>query len=157
MAKGQIAVLDLVVSVVVFLIVMTGFFIAWNSYNNRLDDSLLSNEMSLHAFQIMQQLITTPGVPGNWENNVSSLKFIGLAYSDRIIDEAKLDSLNTINYNDLKNKMNIKRFEVFILVKQGNQAVYEIGNTTKGKTIHIERGVMYKNEPSTIQVALSKK
>ena len=156
MDKGQIAVLDLLLAIVIFIIILTGFFLTWNRYTNRLDDSKLNNELSLHSFQTIQQLVTSPGMPNNWEVNISGVMILGLAKKDGVIDENKLNALKTLNYDQVRSLLNLKRFGMLLLIKKGNESIYELGNVSSGRTIQIERKVLYQNEESTIQLALWK-
>ncbi len=65
--RGQVFSMDVGLSAVVFLIALIFLLSLWNIYARQLQETTLREEMELLTFQIMDLLVTTPGVPNNWE------------------------------------------------------------------------------------------
>src|SRR3989338_3341372 len=89
--KGQIFSIDLVVSVVVFIIIFIFLISLWNLYSDRLQENVSSEEMYLVSFQISDILLRTPGTPNNWEASSNAVT-IGLELSPGFLDQNKIDS-----------------------------------------------------------------
>ena len=108
--KGQIFSIDLVVSVVVFIIIFIFLISLWNLYSDRLQENVSSEEMYLVSFQISDILLRTPGTPNNWEAGSNAVT-IGLELSPGFLDQNKIDSFLAYDYQEVKEMFNIERFE----------------------------------------------
>jgi len=109
--------------------------------------------------QFTNQLIRSPGIPDNWEeNNTEELEdfVIGLAEKDRIISEKKLEEFEKLDYNLIKNVSNLGAYNFYFLLLKGNVSVVEIGSYPAGQSTKLRRNVLYKNETSIVEVSLWK-
>lgn len=67
MGKGQVEILDLFFAIILFLVVVTTFFIVWNLQQSKLDDTKGTDQLEVYTFQFTNQLLRSPGIPDNWE------------------------------------------------------------------------------------------
>lgn len=154
MSRAQIATTDLFLAVIIFLILITAFFVTWNVYQSRLTDAISRSEMELYAVQVADQLVRSPGIPADWENNPDSeISSIGLSAGDRIISEGKLAAFANMTAEQFAS-LNIGSYNFYFVLMQGNDAVAEVGEYPAGSSVTIRRNVLYQNEVSTIQVSL---
>ncbi|VVC00493.1 Uncharacterised protein [uncultured archaeon] len=114
MEKGQGVMFD-------FAFALLLFVIAWAFISSSFDSRLSSHEnersfaqMKNTADSLLDSLVSSNGVPGNWEeNDAGGVKSIGLALRDRELSEAKLAAFSNSDYEALKEKMNIGANEFF--------------------------------------------
>ena len=158
MRKGQIATIDLFIALVVFFILIITVIQIWSLYNHRLGEDMDDETLQLLGFQISDFLVKSPGFPTAWEENVSSLEVIGLASSDRILSQEKINAFITLDYSLLKEKFNIEPFEYKFRIKDmTNNVINESGlNFTGDKSVVTERYVMVKNEKRVMEFTLWK-
>ncbi|MBS3168401.1 LamG domain-containing protein [Candidatus Woesearchaeota archaeon] len=98
---------DLLLSIIIFIILITTFFVIWNSYQSNLSDSIFRTEMELYNIQFANQLISSPGIPDNWEENqLQKYNPDGstnlLIYFDSIDNNQVIDNSNNNNDGNLK-------------------------------------------------------
>ena len=95
--RAQIILSDLVFALVAFLILLSAFFIQWNKLHTRYQDTLLFQDLEIHALQIADLLVQNPGVPNDWETNPTNVQVLGLASSDRVLSAAKVNALSNLS------------------------------------------------------------
>ncbi len=156
MRKGQIGTTDLFLAIILLIALVTIFFITWNMYHSRLSDVIPRNEMELYTIQLTNQLVRSSGIPDNWESNISSIQAIGLADTDRVISEEKLQAFISLDYNATRELLNIGSYEFYFLLLKENETITEIGSYPSGQSVKLRRNVIYQDETSTIEVALWK-
>lgn len=153
--KAQIATIDAIFASTIFIILIIIAFYNWNSYSLRNYESSTFNELELLTIQLADLMIKTPGSPNNWETNLSrSPSIIGLAEFDRVLSKNKLTSFQNMSYNSTKTIMNIDRYEYYLLIKQENSSILELGSIPTKKSARIKRSVMYENKPATFEFAV---
>ena len=153
MSKAQIATTDLFLAITIFLILITAFFVTWNVYQSRLTNSISRSEMELYAVQVANQLVRSPGIPADWENNVAGIRAIGLSGGDRVISEEKLNAFANLTAEQM-GSLNIGSYNFYFILIRGDNAVLEVGAYPAGQSVTIRRNVIYQNEASTVQVSL---
>ena len=156
MSKAQIAMTDLFLAVFLFIILAAFFFIAWDTYQKRLYDTISRSEMEIYTIQITNQILRSPGVPENWEYFNKTPDAIGLADKYNSISDKKLSGLKNLNYTDIKDLMNLGSYNFYFLLKQSNNSIFEIGDYPSGQSVNLRRYVTYKNEPAIVEVSLWK-
>lgn len=158
--------MDVGLSAVVFLIALIFLLSLWNIYARQLQETTIRGEMELLTFQIMDLLVTTPGVPNNWEelNGLGSqaggdgIYVLGLAPKDRSLSKAKINKFFSLNYEDVKKYLNVERYELsfslsYINGTVLNQTISPQSNESTQQTSVI-RLVMDGNEPRQAQLML---
>lgn len=152
--RAQVALTDLTFGLVIFLILLTSFFIEWTRLQNRLTDTITFSELEINALYIADLLAKTPGVPNDWETRPQSLDVLGLAAHDRTLSPTKVTAFANITYNQAQQLFNVERFGLYILLKKNNQAILELGTVPTKRAVHIRRIVRYNEEKATLDVAL---
>ena len=148
--RSQVSMLDLFIGAFLFLSLITLVLITWNSYNNRLNERLVYEQIELKAFQVSDLLVRSPGSPTGWENNISSLKVIGLATKDRILSKNKVEAFVNLSNNDVTKILNLENYNFYFKL-----GTYESGLTQNGTiTISLKRKVIFENETETMQFTL---
>ena len=138
--KSQAVVIDLFVTLFIFVIVLSIILISWNKYNYELGYKVAQKDMWLTAFHISDILVSTPGDPNNWElvynkSDVSgSIRTLGLAEFDRELTKSKilnfsdLSNVSKKNYTDVKELLNIEGYDFYFrLVHRGSEELYSGG------------------------------
>ncbi|MFH1306844.1 MAG: hypothetical protein ABIH83_04300 [Candidatus Micrarchaeota archaeon] len=120
MKKGQSHMVDLIISVSVFMILLVIIYSAWFRTIDTTADEILQFRADEAAERATVSLTKSPGFPSNWAaKNISpsssDLKGIGIASSYGVIDPTKLEILeyyfnNSAYYNSTKQKMGISPF-----------------------------------------------
>lgn len=118
--KAQLFSIDGLISIF-FCIVMILFIMSlWNLYALRLNENLDSEEMQLLSFQITDVLMKYEGSPSNWQNNPENVSIIGLRDETGKLDEQKLNTFIQMNYTEVKQILNIERFEYQMKIRDAN-------------------------------------
>ena len=159
--EGQIFSIDLVLSVIIFLILIIFLISVWNLYTTRLNERIATEEIQLLAFEMTDILVETEGVPSNWEENPENVTILGLRNDFKSLDEEKLAAFLLLDYDTIKNKFNIERmeFEFKILEENGsiiNTTGISFKNVTEQKTA-VRRFVTIGNITRQIVVTLWRK
>ena len=156
MAKhAQIAITDLVFGIVIFLFLLTTFLIVYTRLNNRLNDAILFNDLELSTIHTADLLTKHPGSPADWETHPNDLQVLGLARDDRVLSPAKIQALANLSSNTTLSILNVKRYNLYLLIRTSTQGLLELGQPPAKRTVHIQRIVQYENAPATLDVALS--
>lgn len=154
--KAQIAITDLSFAVILFIIFLIAFFVQFNNMQQRLADSINFENLELASIQITETLVKNPGTPTNWENNPTNVRVIGLASSDRILSKTKIEALQNLSYEQIKQGMNIEDKEFYLLIRNNENVFLELGNTTFKSAATIHRIVTYENQEATLDLSLWK-
>ncbi len=109
--KGQLFSLELVFTVLGFILMVLFIFSTWTLYSTRMNENIASEELQLQAFQLMDLLTKTKGEPTNWEEDTSTLYFIGLASDYGELDAEKVNTFINMDYNLTKKSFNLERFD----------------------------------------------
>ena len=158
--KGQLFSLDLVASVVIFIILFAFIISLWNLYSTRLSENIYSEELQLLSFQITDLLVKSQGEPTNWENNPENVSVIGLKLNPNYLDSNKINAFLTLDYNLTKELFNIERFDFnFKILDLNGNTISETGLSspeTNSYIISNKRLVIIQNETRQISFTLWK-
>ncbi len=73
--KAQVFTTDVVFSIIIFAVIFMFLISIWGLYSQHLLEQQANTEMELLAFQIAEILVSSPGVPNNWETLTSQSSF----------------------------------------------------------------------------------
>ncbi|MBU0456954.1 MAG: hypothetical protein ABH824_02605 [Nanoarchaeota archaeon] len=156
--QGQLFSLDLVISLVAFIIVIFFVLSLWNLYLTRLGENINSEEMQLLAFQITDMLIKSPGDPNNWQDDPDNVTVIGLHLNPGYLDEDKLNTFLSLDYDQVKENFNIERFEFnFNILDLDGNIINSTGssvNESASQAISTNRFVFIGNETRQLSFTL---
>jgi hypothetical protein len=155
--KGQVAVLDLFIAVLIFGIIVATVMFTWNSYNSKIDDRIEHNTNLLRAYHVTDLLTKYPGKPSNWENCFEEgATILGLAKADRIIDQNKLFSFLDMEYNLTRDKLSINNYNFYFKL-ENQDVLYEKGlKINDSSTVAIRRIVIYNEVETNMDFWLQK-
>ena len=157
--KGQLFAIDTMLSLVGFILFFVVLLSLWNILVGRFHENSITEELQIEAFQISDLLLTTSGLPVNWEKNPLNVTSIGLMYNDGELDIEKINAFFSLNYSTTKKRFNIERLEYLAQLKdrQGN-AINSTGIAPTNKTttyvISIARFMRLGNQTVQFQFTL---
>jgi hypothetical protein len=111
--KGQVIFFDLMMAITVFLFLMLFLNSVWVDNANALVYQENLNELQFKSSQIAEMLVRSPGKPVNWHQPAQSPELIGLADKKNVLNPDKLNAFSTMDYNQLKDLMQVKNLEFF--------------------------------------------
>lgn len=152
--QAQAVMADFFLATVVFMIILTAIIFTKNSYETRIHENLIEEELIFGALEVANVLVKTPGLPSNWEFEPDFVVMPGLASSDRILSTAKIDSFFDLNYSDIQDFMSMGNIN--LTLKDFNGVVIKstgiAGPEFVSHFIRIERRVLYNDEKAILVV-----
>lgn len=137
-SHGQVFSAELVMASGFFIAAFVALYMAWNSmYWSFIEEQ---NDISLKTvlFGIADMAVMSPGEPTNWESSaMENASSIGLAFSPGRLSSAKLaalQSLNTTQYDSVKERMGAGSSDVFISVADSVSTLYSFGTPADSNT-----------------------
>jgi len=161
MGSGQLTSLDFIMSLVVFILLITTIIAFWSNYTLRFDANLKQKELVLKAITITDLFIENQGIPTNWTKD--NVQVVGLVDYDRELDASKLSSFLDIGYDQAKDYLNIKAFDFYFRVVDLNGALIKAqGNTVElgnqsigaGSIIKIRRFALYGQQKVILEFSI---
>ncbi|MFH1592350.1 MAG: hypothetical protein ABIB47_03210 [Candidatus Woesearchaeota archaeon] len=161
MGKGQIVSLDLILSIVVFILLIGGIIAFWNIYILRFNANIKQEELALKATKITDLFVESQGVPTGW--NETNVQVIGLVDRDRRLSSNKLASLLNVTYAQIKTSLNIDANEFYFRVVDLNGALVkakgnfvEVGNSSLDveQVIEMRRFALYGNQKVVLEFSI---
>ena len=166
--KGQTTLLDLVISISIFMAMLAVLYGAWFVKIENSSQELIEFRASLSAQKAMDALTASPGFPSNWaaqnlSPNSASLKGIGIADSKGSIDDCKLRVLEQYyNSSDAQNnskiKMGIAPFNADIRIYYPNSTNISVMGSPPANTDSVaasmQKSAVYKNQTVLVRVRL---
>jgi len=94
--KGQGIAIDFLFAVMIFLLVLNASLTLIDSNNSTAMDKNLIGELQATTSQSVDALVRTEGSPKDWQNrSIDEAVIIGLAKSDRVLDNDKVNTFIT--------------------------------------------------------------
>lgn len=156
MSKGQIIMNDLFIALSLFLVVIVFTVLLFNNYSVHLNEEIENNDMLITAFQISDVLVSNSGYPSKWEENITSIKNIGLVTKDRIISKDKLNNFTNLDYDTSKGLLKLY-YNFYISLKDlDNNTITTYGYISGEKIVNVKREVFYEGKEAILEFAVSK-
>ena len=168
--KAQVAITDLIIALVIFLILLAVVLGTWNIYTTRYAEEMSYRNLELTAFQATQLLVSQQGMPTAWENldleqpaELAQLQVIGIASSPMVFDPDKVNAvfldLDTIT---IAERLNIERYNFYLeLTNLDNVELIEgkgddpgLAPDTVHELVKLRRIVRYNNAPAYFYFSL---
>ena len=126
--KSQVFSLDFIVAVFVFILLFTVGLRWWDSTTNTLSESIISSSIEHKADALLQLLITTKGVPYNWD--LDAIQY-GLATEMYTLDKNKVEMFvdySMDNYDIIRKNLGIADYEFNFKIKSSTgELLYDTG------------------------------
>ncbi len=143
--KAQVWSFDMAISILIFFSAMTALMFTWNYITaQNLEQFEISNAES-QALRISDSLVRTQGIPVNWESGNPSV--LGLASSENILDDAKIEALLAMDYNSVKSLLGIEGYQLYLALIYANSTIAKTANGTQA-----EFGMQHVNEKIIVPV-----
>lgn len=151
--KGQPISLEVMFSVIVFLLLFGTTIILFYSETRKSLERYDNEMQKMKATSILTQLIESPGTPGNWHNNVNYEK-PGLALESKNLSQLKLERFKTEDTNQLMDKLLLSEGFYFYLESDGNK-IYEKGlDFESTENVVVQRNAIYNKKSVKVVLKL---
>ncbi len=127
-------------------------WVSGNNYDLRIGNGYVSGSFASQLNGDIDEIRISNIARSNF--TTSSVTVLGLAKEDKTISKEKIEALAQLNYTLAKQVMNIDRYDYYLVLKKENQSIIEIGNITNKRSVRLQRGVIYENEPAKIELAI---
>ncbi|MCX6695373.1 MAG: hypothetical protein NTU61_03670 [Candidatus Altiarchaeota archaeon] len=156
MARGQIFSMDFFAAVCIVMFTLGSATYWWMSMADRISSEVVNEEMEYSVFAISDALVRTPGIPENWEYNLTSAKVIGLSSPAYVVQGGKIDKLASLDYDTLKKLLGVGVYEVqIVLYDKNNVKIREIGTAPSQNTAFTaRRPVVYNGNEAFLQTTV---
>lgn len=149
---------DIVIATCLFMIVLGYCIHVWNSNIIKLESDNRYGELMKKTYHLSDILVMSSGEPSGWEDNISSVKALGLASFPNMLSHSKLAALQNMSYEEVKEIFNLGIYEFSISISDSaGFAFYEYGNSTIEKeNIVSERKVILDDEIASFYLKIGK-
>jgi len=96
--KAQTIPLDFMSGFFIFLLLVAYFLIQWDLFSSRFAERAQRGDLGLGAITISEMLVHTPGEPENWTQAPLSVKSVGLAQRQNLLDWNKVAAFSSLPY-----------------------------------------------------------
>ncbi|MDI6798678.1 MAG: hypothetical protein QMD12_01620 [Candidatus Aenigmarchaeota archaeon] len=121
--RGQIFSIDLFIAIAVFIVVFWFYILTWERLTLSLKEVQAMKGFEALALSISDSLVRFPGAPERWEENVSNVSAIGLAYA-HVFDKNKIRNFTSLDYNRTKKLIGLDGYEFYFKVYYLNRSVF---------------------------------
>lgn len=132
--KGQIWTMDFATSIIIFMLMVGIVVFAWNYSIQNSSEQVNLNVLENDVLMISDTLIRVPGMPADW--NDSSVKVIGLADKENVLNATKVVQFVDMDYSMTKSLLGIPNREFYFEIRYPNNTVMEIGGKSLTKGIN---------------------
>ncbi len=119
--KAQIWSFDFAVSLVIFASVFIILVLFWSHSNDQAFAQVRLDEMQDRSIYVSDLLVRSPGSPENW--TAGSVTLVGLASSEKVLDEGKVYQFTQMDYDSAKSVMDIGQYEFYFSLEYTNSSV----------------------------------
>lgn len=163
MSKAQLVMTDLIFVTTILIILLTISMIMWNTGVTRIQLKENIENLEADALAISDQLVRTPGLPEDWEENVAAVTIIGLANEPNVLDRNKVHEFIELDYDTAKRLLGGYDFNFTLTNSTGNIITDGDTELKSGIVVHAEqvvgirRIVLYNNQPASLNLMIGKK
>lgn len=132
-SRGQTNAIDAVLAIVIFAIIIAVFLSFWANGTSSVKGMLQKNRLEYAALAVSDMLVKSPGLPFDWEKNVSSVQEIGLASGENALSREKLSAFANVSYADAKKLLGVDSDFFFYVEDRNGSRIYEAGSGAIGR------------------------
>jgi hypothetical protein len=156
MKRGQVWSLDLITSIVIFLLVLIPLFFLWIYINSQSQQQILFDEVENLALSVSDALIRTKGLPEYWDT--STVNVIGLASEENILNATKVSyflSMAGSDYNRTRTLLT-GGYDFFFNLTDLNGTAYGTAGSKPAEKmlIPVERYCLYNERITKLEFVL---
>ena len=161
-SKGQTSGLDLVIAFILVAFILISVMEVWNNTISKLSVFQSKKTSDNRLLDISELLLKTPGDPVNWykmgDVNPSTVKTIGFAAEDNILDPARIEKASEVDYDDLKDILGLSKEEIHITVTDleswNRTTVYELGKPAEDTALTLSRYALLNDSMVELRITL---
>jgi len=162
--RGQAWSMDFMSSVIVFFMIVIVLFFVWEYIVYQNTEQMIFNEMESKGMFIVDTIIRTPGYPVNWD--AGNVEILGLATDENVLNESKLISFVSLDYDDSRRLMGVPSYNFFfqIVDLNGTQSQASgvdlvsgsdpVGMTNSTVVVPTERYVLFDHKVAKVRFIL---
>lgn len=129
--KGQLSMLDLIVSTMIFVVIISMFIWAWGETQGTIWSYEKAQDYRDKALDVTDVLLHTEGYPLSWEelpNLTGRMRSIGLVSEGSVLDEEKLERFSEIPYKEARKVLGLEKEGFYISITEtDNDPLYSFG------------------------------
>ncbi len=110
--KGQFFSLDFIVSLAIFVLVLTSIALVWEDVRAQISDIETHKNIYSSAASASDLLVRSPGYPANWSDG--DVQSIGFADEPRLLNGSKVVVLLGIDYSKAKTKLGLWNYDFYL-------------------------------------------
>ena len=129
--KAQLWSTDLVVSIVIFVLMMSVLLFAWNYSSAQAAESALLTDMESLTITVSDSLIRVRGLPDNWEG--SSVEVIGLADEEYVLNKTRIYRFLNMSYNRSRELLFPRSYEYYFEMRDLDDRIISVNGTSAVK------------------------
>lgn len=129
--RGQIFTTDFVISLIVFMSVITLSFQVWNQSLQGKRAYSRKNTMQRKAYHTADLLTRTPGYPSDW--NSSNVRVVGLASPDHLVREEKFLEMKKLEREEFRALNRLNPYSFYLKLSY-NGSLFSLGGIGGGTT-----------------------
>ena len=149
--RGQVFTTDYIIGVAIFIILFALCIFAWQKTVYMVQKDFLIDDMMYTAKRASEQLLMSPGVPVNWEDDLSSTKAVGLATGNRVLSGEKFTRLSEMDYDTLKYYLGAGNYDIYIRIENSTGSIIgEINKRPQGEIVVNVRRIAVMDNQSVI-------
>jgi hypothetical protein len=126
--------MDFATSIIIFMLMVGIVVFAWNYSIQNSSEQVNLNVLENEVLMISDTLIRIPGMPAGW--NESSVRVIGLADKENVLNATKVVQFVDMEYNKTKSLLGIPNREFYFEIRYPNNTVMEIDGKSLTKGIN---------------------
>jgi len=133
LSKGQINTVDLIVSLMIFIMVLTIGLTVWNTSYARINDLEATRNAHENAYFVTNELVKGPGAPTNW--NSSNVIQIGLADKQNVVTFSKWNELHKFANTTISAQLGVTTYNAYLVLKRTDGTIIDwVGLPTNSST-----------------------
>lgn len=119
--KAQSWSIDLALSVLIFISLISIFLFNFNNFTNDAANQRSLSSMQDQSLEVTETLIRTKGFPNDW--NITTVKSVGLANRQNVLNNSKIEEFLAVDYNLSRSRMGIWNYEYFTIMEHLNKSI----------------------------------
>lgn len=160
-SKAQVWSLDLIMSILIFIVSVELIFFAFNQSSSQLLEQTELVSLEDVGLEVTDTLIRTEGFPHGWD--VNTVQVIGLAEKENVLNTSKVQFFLALNYNTTKKLLGIANYDFLLTINHLNNSIIRIGgsgisygspSSANATVVPVERYVIYAGIPAKLRFVL---
>jgi hypothetical protein len=133
--RGMVFTMDLMVSVFFFMVILLSMLWVWGESHRHMNEFREASGKSRRIGEVATILVKSPGNPRNWETQLmlspDTVSAMGLAGEPNVLDPVKLDQMNSMDYEMLREVLGLGT-ENFTIIVSSNYSGKPVVLYSKG-------------------------